>query len=67
VGSWEVGCGCWVYIGAGKGWNLGSKKGSKTPEKKTPGRGVLQKSTEAYRNSVHFLPFFRVFSLFCRI
>jgi len=40
--------------------------GAKTPEKKTPGRGVLQKMAGVYRNSVH-LAFFRVFSLFCRI
>jgi len=46
---------------------MGAKKGLKTPEKKTPGRGVLRKNDGVYRRPVHFSAFFRVFSVFCRI
>jgi len=41
---------------------LGIKRGSKIVFSGAPGRGVLRFSGQAYRNSVHFLAIFRVFS-----
>jgi len=32
-----------------------------------PGRGVLQKMAGVYRNPVHILPFFCIFSIFLQI
>jgi len=45
------------------GLKIAPKKWARGP----PGRGVLRFSARAYRNSVHFLPFFRIFSIFLQI
>jgi len=46
---------------------MGTKKSPKIVFSGTPGRGVLQKSGQAYRRPVHFLLFFAIFTFFGRI
>jgi len=49
------------------GPKIGKNGGPKFVFSGAPGRGVLRFFARAYRNSVHFLPFFHVFSLFLQI
>jgi len=65
--AWWVGMGFGAGVRMGRLWCLDpSKKGSKTGPKivfsEAPGRGVLRFLAGGYRNPVHFLAIFRVFS-----
>jgi len=61
LGMDNTGTGLGPEFGIGR-LKLGIKRGSKIVFSGAPGRGVLRFSGQAYRNSVHFLAIFRVFS-----